>query len=319
MIEFFKVFKLPQASNFAAGVDSIYDFIFWLTAIGFFAVVIPMAYYAIKYRRSKSDPKNTPYIEGHTGLEMGVSLGLLVIVMVLFYWGWSEYSRMINIPADATEISVMGQQWSWEFTYANGKKDRDLIVPQGDNIKLIMSSKDVLHSFYVPQFRIKQDVIPNMYTYLWFNANQTGTFDVFCAEFCGTLHSKMLSKVKVLSKEDYEKWNAEQETAHKTEAATQQKNPVEIGKELFTSKNCMACHTVDGTPRVGPSLNALFGKMEQLEGGTTAKVDENYLRESMMNPSAKIVKGFNTATMPPYQGQLNDEEVNALVAYIKSL
>ncbi len=318
MIEFFKVFKLPQASNFATGVDAIYDFIFWLTVVGFLGVVIPMTYYAIMYRRSKSDPNNTPYIEGHTGLEMGVSSGLLVIVMILFYWGWIEYSRMINIPANATEITVLGQQWNWEFTYPNGKKDRDLIVAKGENIKLLMTSKDVLHSFYIPQFRIKQDVVPNMYTYLWFNANQTGVFDVFCAEFCGTLHAQMLSKVKVLEKDEYEKWLSAHELNKKTET-TVQKLPAELGQELFTSKNCMACHTVDGSPRVGPSLKGIFGKAEQLEGGTTAHVDENYLRESLMNPSAKIVEGFNAATMPPYQGQLNDEEVNALVAYIKSL
>jgi len=312
---YFKVFDLPQASNWAGNVDSLYDFIFWLTAVGFLGVVIPMIIFSIKYHRSRSNPDTTPMIEGHTPSELGISFGLLVLVMLLFYWGWKDYDSMFTMPADAYEIKVVGEQWRWSFIYPNGRKETDLVVPQDRNVKLLMTSKDVIHSFFVPDFRVKQDVLPNMYTNLWFRANQQGEYQVFCAEFCGTLHSSMLSKVQVKAPQEFDDWL---KSGAKDQAATE--DPVKKGEALFKAQNCFACHSMEpGKVLVGPPLAGIFGREEVLTNGNKVKVDENYIRESLTDPQAKIVKGFDKVPMPPFKGVLKDKDIDALISYLKSV
>ena len=305
---------LPQASTISQNVDSLFNFIFWISLISFIGVVVTMIYFVIKYRRSRWDPFKTHYITGHSAMEISVSLGLFILVMVIFAWGWIDYKKIIHAPADTLEISVLGKQWLWEFEYANGRKlTNELIVPKGRPVKLIMSSADVLHSFYIPNFRLKQDVIPGTYTTLWFEATQVGEHPVFCAEYCGTAHSKMLATVKVLEPNDYKRWEKEEK---KEKGAVI--SPIELGKNLFTQKGCNVCHTVTTQNLVGPGLLGIFGKEVELSDGKKNKRDENYFRESLMQPQAKLVKGF-PPVMPTFQGTLTDEEVNALVAYLKSL
>ncbi len=303
---------LPQASTIAPHIDSLYNFIFWISLISFVGVVAAMVYFIIRYHRSRWDPFKTPYITGHSAMETSVSVGLFILVMVIFAWGWKDYKKIVSPPQNSLEISVLGHQWFWEFEYANGKKlTNELVVPKGRPVKLIMSSADVIHSFFVPNFRLKQDLVPGTYTTLWFQATQTGEHPVFCAEYCGTGHSKMLAKVKVVEPTEYARWEKEE----KKEKGL---NPAEVGKELFTKKGCNVCHTVTGQALIGPSLLGIFGKNEELADGKKIQVDENYLRESLMQPQAKLVKGF-PPVMPTFQGTLTDEEVNAVIAYIKSL
>ncbi|PIR21545.1 MAG: cytochrome c oxidase subunit II [Deltaproteobacteria bacterium CG11_big_fil_rev_8_21_14_0_20_47_16] len=315
--------NLPAVSSFATNVDTIYAFIFWVSVICFIAIVGTMTYFVFKYRR-KSENDKTPYIEGHTPTEVGISIGLFVLVMGLFYWGWVEYMHSRTSPMNPYEINVVGQQWSWNFQYANGKRtQRNIHIPVNTPIRLIMTSSDVLHSFYVPALRLKQDVVPGTYQYLAFSANTPGEYDIFCAEFCGLDHSAMLGKLVVMEAEEFADWQDDMGKYAKTAAAggTQAsgKSLIEQGRDLYSSKTCSACHSDDGTPRVGPSFKDLFGKTEELTDGATITVDETYIRDSIVDPNKQVVKGFVAGTMPTFKGQLNDDELNALVAFIKSL
>lgn len=307
---------LPEASTVAHNFERLYDFIFWVSLISFVGVVLATIYFVVKYHRTRRDPFKTPYITGHSAMEISVSSVLLVIVMLIFYFGWVDYKRIVTFPTDNTmEVHVIARQWMWQFEYPNGRKlTNELVVPKGRDIKLIMSSDDVLHSFYVPNFRLKQDVVPGSYTRLWFNATLTGEHPVFCAEYCGTAHSKMLGKVRVLESAEYDKWAKD----WKPGEAGANTNPVDYGKDLFIKKGCLACHTVTGQSLVGPTLLGVFGKEEEMSDGKKVVVDENYFRESLMQPQIKVVKGF-PPVMPTFQGTLSEEEINALISYIKSL
>lgn len=317
--------NLPAISELAASTDTLYAFIYWISVICFVAIVGAGTYFVFKYRR-KTENDETPYIEGHTPTEVGVSIGLFVLVMVLFYWGWTDYMKSRTPPMNAYEINVVGQQWSWNYQYASGKRmQNDLYIPKDTPIKLIMTSSDVLHSFYVPALRLKRDVIPGTYQFLSFTANKTGEYDIFCAEYCGLDHSKMLGKLIILEKDDFADWEdgvgkyAKGNGAKAGADKAAGKSLVELGKELYTSKTCSACHSNDGSARVGPSFKGLFGKEEEMTDGKKIKVDEVYLRESMMDPNKHVVKGFAAGSMPPFKGQLSDDDVNALVTFIKSL
>ncbi len=313
---------LPVASELAANVDTLYAAIFWISVVCFGVIVGLMTWFVIKYRR-RTESDETPRIEGHTPTEVGVSIGLFILVMGLFAWGWIDYMKSRSTPMNAYEINVIGQQWSWNFQYSNGKRTQNtLYVPKDTPVKLIMTSSDVLHSFYVPALRLKRDVIPGTYQYLSFTSNRTGEYDVFCAEYCGLDHSKMLGKMIVLEKDDFADWEdgtGKYKNDGERGMRDEGRSLVEIGKELYSSKTCSACHSDDGSPRVGPSFKDLFDKEEEMADGKKTKVDEIYLRDSMMDPNKDVVKGFAAGGMPPFKGQLSDDEVNALVAFIKSL
>lgn len=324
---------LPVASSMAQSVDNLYGFIFWVSVVCFIAIVGAMVYFVLKYRRkTENDP--TPYIEGHAPTEIGISVGLFVLVMIMFYWGWIDFVKGRTPAKNAYEINVIGQQWSWSFQYANGRKYmNEIYVPKDTPVKLIMTSSDVLHSFFVPAFRLKRDVVPGQFQFLNFTAIEVGSFDIFCAEYCGTAHAAMLGKVHVLEKEDFRDWEdgigkyakptntaglVSAANAATPAAANGGTSLVDLGKELYTSKTCSACHSTDGSARVGPSFKGLMGRAVEFTDGGKATVDENYLRESIMDPNRHVVKGF-APSMPTFKGQLTDEEVNALIAYIKSL
>jgi cytochrome c oxidase subunit II len=303
-------FPLPQNSTLAPQIDTLYNFIYWVSVASLVPTIAAMLYFAIKYREGKNlEP--VPYIHGNAAFEWTVSTILSIVFVVIFVWGLVGFNEIHSTPEGAYEINVIGQQWMWSFQYANGKTTTaDLYVPRGVPVKLIMTSRDVIHDFYVPNFRLKQDVVPGMYTTLWFEATQTGENDIFCAQYCGTAHSNMLGKVVVLEPDEFKMWLNGQDI--------KKINVSQLGAKLFEQRNCVACHSVNGATKVGPSLKGLFGSQVTLADGSTVSADENYIRDSIMNPSGQLVKGFN-AIMPTFKGLLTEEETNELVAYIKSL
>ncbi len=209
------------------------------------------------------------------------------------------------------EVSVTGVQWRWDFEYKNGKKStNEFYVPVGVPIKLLMTSADVIHSFYVPSFRMKQDVVPGTYTQAWFQAKETGVFQVFCTEFCGLQHSAMLAKVHVVEKPEFDKWLMGDPDINLP--------PAERGKKLYGLKGCNACHSLDGSKVVGPTFKGIWGRDEELADGSHIKVDENYVAESILNPNAKMVKGY-PPSMPSFQGVVNEGELKALIEYLKTV
>ncbi|HHL72367.1 MAG TPA: cytochrome c oxidase subunit II [Bacteroidetes bacterium] len=304
---------LPEAASTVAGeVDALFYFIFYASLFFFVLVTSAMVYFAIRYRK-RGKRVLTSSISHNTALEVTWTVIPTILVFVIFIWGFKDFLNLHVVPRGATEIKVTGQKWFWSFDYPEGLSVvNELTVPVNKPIKLLMASKDVIHSFYVPSFRVKMDVVPNRYSIIWFEATQTGEYNLFCTEFCGKGHSEMIGKVNVVTEEEYEDWLLE--NADPSEGLTME----EFGAKLYKSKACVTCHTIDGTASQGPSFLGIYGKNEQLTDGSSVLVDENYLRESFLNPAAKIVKGYQPV-MPPYQGLLNDKEVDALIAYIKSL
>jgi cytochrome c oxidase subunit II len=228
---------------------------------------------------------------------------------VMFAWGAVIFFDARTPPQDATEIYVVAKQWMWKLEHPEGQRElNELHVPVGRDIKLIMTSQDVIHSFYVPAFRLKQDVIPGRYTTMWFKATKPGTYHLFCAQYCGTQHSGMIGEVVVMEPAEYETW-----LAGGVPAGSMAQN----GQQLFTQLGCSTCHRFDVQGR-GPNLTGVFGKPVLLEDGRTVIADENYVRESILIPTAKVVSGFKPV-MPSFQGQVSEEQLTSLVAYVKSL
>lgn len=306
-------FMPTQATEIAGRVDNLYGFLLITSFIACVLVIGGMTYFVWKYRRRSQDQK-TPYHSHNTFLEFLWSFIPLVIFLFVFAWGWLIYHDMRAMPKDALEINVVGKQWAWEIEYKNGYQAvNELVVPIDQDVKLLMTSIDVLHSFFVPSFRVKQDVIPGRYTAIWFRADKLGEFHIFCTEYCGTSHSAMIGKLKVVTREEFD--------AYLTQGQEERSLPLaERGKKLFALKACASCHSVDSPAQmVGPSLFQVFGKEETLSDGSKVVVDENYLRESILEPNKKIVKGFAAGVMPTMQGQLNESELSAIVEYIKGL
>ena len=304
-------FWLPKASSTLAGqVDAAYNWALYNAYFWFALVMAVAAYFVWKYRRRGPDDV-TSTVAHNTTIEIVWTVIPTAIVIGLFFAGLWPYLSAAVPPKDAMEVQVTAQKWAWTFTYANGTvSPGNLVVPRGKPVKLVMSSTDVIHSFYVPEFRIKQDVLPGMYTTTWFEATNVEETAVECTEYCGKDHSAMLATVKVLEPAQFNQW---------LENGGEDKPlpPAEKGKNLFSQWACNSCHSIDGTKGVGPSLKGLFGKTEELADGTV-KADENYLRESILLSTAKVVKGY-APVMPVFQGQIKDDHVDALIAYIKTL
>lgn len=273
------------------------------------AVVIAgfIIYFAIKYRRTAENQVATQ-LEGSTRLEITWTVIPLLLSLGVFVWAARLYFNMAVPPAGSMDVYVVGKQWMWELQHDNGMREiNTLHVPVGQPVRLTMTSQDVIHSFYVPAFRIKQDLVPGRYTTTWFQATQTGTYHLFCAEYCGTFHSGMVGQVIVMSPQDYQTWL-------KQGNAT---DPVGAGAQLFAQYGCSGCHHPDNNGR-GPSLAGVFGKPVRLQDGTGVIADENYIHNSILNPTAQIVAGYQPL-MPSYQGQLNEDQIMSLLVYIKSL
>ncbi len=303
-----------QASNHASAVDSLYNFIMWLSWIGLIGLMAAMVYFMVKYKR-RTENDETAYITHNHKLEFIWSFIPMLIFIGIGIWGWRVYSQMQRAPEDSMTVYVTGRQWQWSYQYQNGVEIADdLVIPVGTNVSLDMTSTDVIHSFYVPSFRVKKDVVPGMRTKLWFNAIKTGEFRIFCAEFCGTAHSRMYGYVKVLSKEDYKTW-MDKKAYEKKHA---KKSLADMGKDLYGKKGCTTCHSTDGSAKIGPTLKGLWERKRVLEDGSSVVADADYLRESILTPKTKVVKGF-APRMPPYQGQLTEDEINQIIEFIKKL
>lgn len=299
-----------EGTNLAHQVNTLYYFLIVASTISCILLIGGMIYFAVKYRRRSAGDKVGTLT--HSGLlEFTWSFIPFLIFIFVFAWGWYIYDEMRHPPKDAFEVHVVAKQWSWEFKYKSGRTTGDLVIPVNTPVKLIMSSVDVLHSFFVPAFRVKQDVVPGMYTQLWFNADYEGEYQIFCTEFCGTRHSEMLAKVKVMSKEGFEQWLSTD--------AYKGLSMVDIGKKLYQEKGCVGCHTLNGTPSVGPTYKGLFGSVRKLDNGQDVNVDENYVRESILSPSAKVAAGFKAGVMPTFQGSFDDKEISAIIEFLKSV
>src|SRR6201988_3063698 len=295
-----------RASTTAGSVDALFIFLVILSAMVSVAIFAAIVFFAVRYRRRRGVAAEQ--IEGSTALEITWSVIPLGIFMVIFLWGAVIYFHERTPPRGASEVYVVAKQWMWKLQHQEGQREiNELHIPIGRDVKMIMTSQDVIHSFYVPAFRIKQDVLPGRYTTAWFHATKPGTYHLFCAEYCGTMHSGMVWSVVVMEPKDYEAWMGGGGS-----------QPLAVtGEKLFTELGCVTCHRTDTQGR-GPGLVGVFGKPVLLEDGRTVTADENYVRESILQPAAKIVNGYKPI-MPTFQGQISDEQLNALVAYVKSL
>jgi len=297
-----------QASTMARNVDALYIFLIIVTGMMTLLIFICLVYFAARYRYRPGVPAEQ--IEGSNALEITWSTIPFLIFMVIFAWGAVVYFKERTPPADSTEVYVVAKQWMWKLEHAEGQREiNELHVPVGRDVKMIMTSQDVIHSFFIPAFRIKQDVLPGRYTVAWFRATKPGTYHLFCAEYCGTQHSGMVGDIVVLEPAQYETWMNGGSTG-----------PLSVtGEKIFAELGCSTCHRTDkDTQGRGPNLQGVYGKPVQLEDGRTVTADENYLRECILDPGAKRVKGFQPI-MPTFQGLVSEEQVNALVAYIKSI
>ncbi len=298
-----------QASTFAWQVDYLY---FYLIAISVFftvGIVAAIIYFAIKYR--EKEPFATPKeIHGSIPLELFWSFVPFVLSMTIFLGGAWIYFHQYTMPADAMEIFVVGKQWMWKVQHATGQREiNELHIPAGRKIVLTMTTEDVLHDFFIPAFRTKADVVPGRYTKMWFEATKPGKYHLFCAEYCGMNHSGMGGWVYVMPQKEFDNWLA---------GSTSDQTPVQAGKDLFTTKlGCASCHA-GGDNQRGAKLEGIFGKEVRLVGGGTAIADEQYIRNSILNPGGQVVEGYQPI-MPTFKGQVTEEQLGFLVAYIKSL
>jgi cytochrome c oxidase subunit II len=297
-----------RASTMAGRVDALYFFLLGLSA--FFALLIAglIVYFAVKYRRRSPDAVGEN-IHGSTVLELTWTGIPLLITMVIFVWGAAVYFAMATPPEDTLNIYVVGKQWMWKFQHLDGQREiNELHVPVGRNVKLITTSEDVIHDFFVPAFRMKADVLPGRYVSLWFRPTRPGRYQLFCAEYCGTQHSRMIGEVVVMEPSEYQTWLS---------GGAPEGSLASTGEKLFQDLACITCHRSDTQGR-GPMLQGLFGKTVALQNDETVVADEAYIRESILNPAAKITAGFQPI-MPAFQGLVSEEQLLALIEYVKSL
>jgi cytochrome c oxidase subunit 2 len=291
-------------------VDNVFLYIVTICIMLLALITFLMVYFVVRYRREKH-PKPVD-IEGSTWLEITWTVIPTLIVLSMFYYGLTGFEFLKKVPPGAMTVKVVARQWSWLFQYENGIQDPELRVPVGKPIKLLLTSQDVIHGFYIPAFRIKQDVVPGMTNYLWFQPTQAGTFDVMCSQYCGLEHSHMLTKIVVLPQEEFTKWYQ----SRKGEVAA--KGPP-LGSQFYQVKGCVACHSTDGSPRVGPTFKGLLGKKEEVTSAgkkETVVVDEAFVRKFISEPNVVHIEGY-----PPIMPKISmtNEERTALVDYIKSL
>ncbi|MGE5612452.1 MAG: cytochrome c oxidase subunit II [Bacillota bacterium] len=308
----FLAFWMPErASSVAGDVDWLFRFILGISVFFFVLIVVLMILFVwrYRYREGKQQPAATSH---NTALEITWTLIPTILVIVIFYYGFRGYLHMSVVPPNAYEIQVTGRMWNWSFTYPNGHVDSELHAPVDTPIRLVLSSDDVIHSLFIPAFRIKKDAVPGRYNRFWFRATQIGTFDIYCAEYCGTNHSRMLTKAIIHDTTDFQNWLA------KASNWETQMSPAEAGRMFYERRGCMQCHSTDGSRLIGPSFKDLFGHEVSYSGGKKLVADENYIRESIYEPAAKIVDGFDNV-MPSFKSSLSDKDVTALIAYLKSI
>jgi cytochrome c oxidase subunit 2 len=297
-----------RASTIASRVDALY---FFLLAVSiFFSLLIAglIVYYAVKFRRRHDDAVGVQ-VHGGTVLEITWTVVPFLITMIVFVWGASVYFAMARPPDETLNIYVVGKQWMWKFQHLDGQREiNELHVPVDRDVKLITTSEDVIHDLFVPAFRVKADVIPGRYVSIWFRATKPGRYHLFCAEYCGTKHSGMIGEVIVMDPNEYQTWLS---------GGAPEGSLADAGQKLFQDLACNTCHRPDAQGR-GPVLEGLFGKTVTLQNGETITVDEAYVRESILNPAAKITAGFQPI-MPTFQGLVTEEQLLELIEYVKAL
>jgi cytochrome c oxidase subunit 2 len=302
-----------QGTPYAQHVDNVYLFITLVSAFCFFGIAAATLWWAWKYRQRGGVVVKTPYMTHNLALEITWSVIPLLVCVFLFFWGFHGYMNASIPPGDAMEIQVTGKKWLWAFEYPNGTRSiGDLHVPVNKPVKLVMSSEDVIHSFFVPTFRIKQDVLPNRYTELWFHPTEVGVHQAYCAEYCGKSHSDMLARIFVDTPEKYNEW------LEKGDEQAQKMPLPELGKLVYENRGCAQCHSIDGSRGQGPSFKGIWGQQHKLTDGASVIVDANYIRESILNPQAKVAVGYEPV-MPTFQGLLREREILGVIEYIKTL
>lgn len=321
------LFLPPQASSVAFDIDRLHYFVIIVTMIGSTAVFLVATWWLIRFRR-RGDRPATPRVQMPAKAEVALIGGTLGLFLLWWVIGFVQYIHQQVPPADATRIYVTGKQWMWKFAYPGGRSSINVLtVPVDRPVRLVMTSRDVIHSFYVPAFRMKQDVVPGTYTSLWFEATEPGVYPAYCAEYCGLQHSRMRAAVVALDANDYEEWlkDANREPApsdviqpSQIEGDVEGGDMVREGLEASARHGCLACHTVDGQRHIGPTWAGLYGRVEELVDAEPVLVDEAYLTRSMMDPHAQIVRGYQPV-MPSYQGALTAAETGAIVELIRSL
>jgi cytochrome c oxidase subunit II len=319
----------PQASTIASQVDWLHFSVIILTMLGACTIALVAGIFCIRYRqpagRKFGEARKAPPLPA-LWAELAVISGLFGLFLAWWGVGFWQYVKITTPPANSYDIYVSAKQWMWKFAYPDGSHSmRTLYVPAGKPVRLILTSRDVIHSFFVPDFRVKHDAVPGRYTTVWFTANAPGTHSIFCAEYCGTWHSRMLGEVVALSEADFQAWLQHGEQGQDfpldpdlPAPSAHESSLVERGEQVAAAYGCLRCHTVDGSPHIGPTWAGLYDAKIPLEGGGTVVADVPYLTESMMDPRAKIHRGF-AAVMPSYIAYLKPAEVGALVSYIKSL
>ena len=313
---------ISGASSFSSLVDDAFIFILSISLVFFLGITFAMIYFVIRYHHTRN--KVASNIHGNFTLELLWTVIPTLLVMGMFYYGFIGYRDMRTVPENALNITATGRMWSWAFSYENGFQTDTLIVPAERPVHMTIESADVLHSFYIPAFREKQDAVPGMTNYMWFEATETGMFDIFCAEYCGERHSYMLSYVKVVPGDQYDAWYAgTAQMAAEMGGGIAEAGEAKVGARgpvLYKVKGCVACHSTDGTRLVGPSFKGIYGTDKTvITGGQERQItaDEEYIRRSIEQPDADKVKGFENIPMPPQN--LTDEEIEEIIAYIKQL
>lgn len=298
----------PQASTLASEVDALYFFHIAVTSFFSLLIAAGVVYFAIRYRR-RSSADCPPEIEGSLALELTWTIIPLLITVVMFVWGAQVFFHINRPPDNSMNVSVVGKRWMWKLQHPTGQREiNELHVPLGRPVRLTITSEDTIHSFFIPAFRIKKDAVPGRYNTAWFEATKAGSYHIFCAEYCGTEHAKMIGRVVVMEADDYQIWLAGGPTPE---------SPIKAGERLFVEMNCITCHRPDSAGR-GPILNGIFGRAVRLQSGESVVADAAYVRESILNPAAKVVAGYQPV-MPTYQGQVSEESILNLIAYIRSL
>lgn len=295
----------PNILTTNQSVDPVFMFIFGACIVLLLGITVVMVWFSIRYHRSRA-PEPTSQSDGNIWLEIIWTVLPIVLVLAMFWYGWSGYLALRNVPKGAMEVTATARMWSWSFAYPNGKTSPRLYVPVGKPVKVELVSKDVIHGFYLPAFRVKRDVVPGMNNYAWFVADKPGSYDLFCSQYCGTGHSAMISTVEALPEAQFTAWMKQEKGEHP-------------GKKLLEVHGCLGCHSLDGTPKIGPSLKGIWGRKEiVLTNGAerSITVDEPYLRRSLLEPNADIVKGFQPV-MPPFA--LKEDEIKTIVDFFKEV
>jgi cytochrome c oxidase subunit 2 len=309
---FFEWVMGRQASTLASGVDGLFWFI-TAVSVFFFVLITTLLLIFVKRYRRRSEDEITPHITHNQKLEIAWSVVPLIILIGIFFWGFHGYMRAQIAPANSMEIQVRAKSWIWEFEYPDGLRSlNEIHVPVNRPVRLVMNSEDVIHSFFVPSFRVKMDVLPGRYTVLWFQPTVVGVHQVFCTEYCGKGHSDMLARIHVDDEPTYQRWLVEGDESLKSMPL------VELGALVHENRGCATCHSLDGSRGQGPSWKGIYGQSRTFADGTSAVADENYIRQSIMEPNTKVLQGYEPV-MPTYQGLLRPREVTGVIEFIKQL